>query len=65
MTGIVEEISLIFLEEVRVRGEVLNIRLGMNLNEIYTPPHAHKLRIGFRDEPINGNNESPTEILRT
>ena len=38
MTGIVEEISLIFLEEVRVRGEVLNIRLGMNLNEIYPPP---------------------------
>ena len=38
ITGIVEEGSSLSIEEVRVRGEALNVSLGMTLHGI-SPPH--------------------------
>ena len=38
MAGIVEEGSYIFLEEVRFRGEVLNVILGMTFHLIIPLP---------------------------
>ena len=40
ITGIVEEGSSLSLEEVRVRGEALNVRLGMTLHGIIPRPQV-------------------------
>ena len=39
MSGVVDDGSSIFLEEVRVRMEVLNSILGMTLHNIIPPSH--------------------------